>query len=1050
MPYPLIQPMAFRLDGLTSQPDAWPDELRAAYAMRFPPEWREILAPLAMRTPRGGDRAYDTLPIHTLNAAIRALMPDIITVTRGQHMRNPAGAWLLSRVPISPQAIRRMVVAWARSAAFGENEEERRLQAAQQLLPSALVWEPCDLGATPWTTSPAGTALPSAGSVADPFRLLPELLAARVALQLTTKGRRFRFGGELVELRRATLPNDAAGVELISWPPAWGQYRGKSWPFSFVITITLQTAPFEGAPLLYADLSVRRWAAGSLHARNATVYLATEAPWIEDAPATPYFGVARITRTRNANNEWGWEWENALPSILDQLNQLSVTMPSFPSAAAIAERPEVALEFQSGELAGAGAAIMYHSGMKNDHGVGTGFLPDDRASLIADQLASALAPYCPLVDPLPRLAVRMMPRPVNAGAQDASHGAGPARPEAPDTLASREVNGDDKNGEDDLSADAGDASVDEPFLEDETGAGKGVNARSVLDERLMGLAMRHPTEQEMTQIAAAFGVRALDSTEQRQWRSAVACAGDHTGILLACQSGVTQLALVTALRTRLGPETQHDSSPASGVAETHGLRVGRLRWVTPEGAFTVLLCPLGELGSELFLGGHGGVLERRRAANETRADSARAYMRALKFGDDSVAAGLVGAIIELQSKEAFARHADPKQALRLGCAHAGAVTQFITAYSSSDEARAGSLGHRAGGAVADLLRQFGVQPHPPSAPLQYRAEAGWTPFPSRPALRYIAVWLVSKNAKSTMQSGPIVIPVVVVMEATGHQIFGYAPGFDHPLPYPAALTKLATDLREANPRVAPRGDGGVARFLEDTLRLWSGPEALVLARAQNLRSHWPWLKNGNLLLDQVMWGAARAPISDWPGVRIVRVRDLDSHETPEWFAVANQASRSGGSTNSPTRRGFSAGLWRMTGVSGGVATGASDRTLDGQADGIVPSSAAAARLYASTGPKSSTQRVRLARSRMNEGNQQFMAANPSLLELAVAAIQPGDTALEWAAHTHALRMAASHWSEHGDALRFPLPLQLAQLMGEYALVLADDDSDEPDDDSDAM
>lgn len=388
----------------------------------------------------------------------------------------------------------------------------------------------------------------------------------------------------------------------------------------------------------------------------------------------------------------------------------------------------------------------------------------------------------------------------------------------------------------------------------------------------------------------------------------------------------------------------------------------------------------------------------------------------------------MGAIIELQGKDQFGPHADPLRALRLGCPRAGAVTQFIRAFSTSDVDLARSLSHRAVSAVADLLRQFGVQQHVPAKLLRYRAEAGWTAFAARPELRYIGIWLVSKKAKSTMGSAPLSVPIMVMMEAEGHRIFGYAPGIDRPLLYPEALIKLATDLHEADPRLAPRGDRSVERFLEDALRLWAGPEALVLAQAQNLRRHWPWLKNGNLLLDQVQWGTATTPVSDCPGLRIVRVRDADGHETPEWYAVGAQTSHTEGLRELSARRGFSAGLWRMAGISGGVEANAS-----------------ATRLYASTGPKSSTQRVPLGRSRMSAGDQEFVAANPSLLEVAVAAMQPGDSPLEWALHTHALRMAASHWGENGDALRLPLPLQLAKLMGEYTLLLVDEDEDVPDD-----
>lgn len=555
MRYPLIQPMAFRLDALTARADTWPDELRTAYAMRLPTGWRETLAPLALRTPRGGDQAYDTLPIRTLNRAIRALLPDIMTVTTGQHARSATGPWLFSRAPIAPQAIRRVVVAWAQSPVFAA-DDERKLQAAQQLLPDDLVWKSCDLAASRWTASSAGTALPPAERMADPFRLLPELLAARVT------SRPFQFGDERVGLRRATLPQDKGGVELISWPPLWGQARGKSWPYSFVITLTLQTAPFEGAPLLYADLGVRRWVVGKLFARNAMAFLATQAPWVEDAPATPYFGVARMIRERDAKGEWGWAWDDALPSILDRLKLFSsVAMPPFPSAATIAERPEVGLELP-GELSGAGAAIMYHTGMASDHHMGIGFLPDDRAMLIADQLASALAPYCPLVEPLMRVAVDARLRPAIISAQPTSHAAQPA-PLAMAKFVEDQGSEDEGDREqDELNSDAEETWDKGPLLETQTSAEDEGIASGALEARLAGLALRQPIEREVKQIAKSLGMRMLDASAQATWESAITRVGDHVGIVLACQSGVTQLALVTALRARLGPlgAPQHHAS----------------------------------------------------------------------------------------------------------------------------------------------------------------------------------------------------------------------------------------------------------------------------------------------------------------------------------------------------------------------------------------------------------------------------------------------------------------------------------------------------------
>ena len=54
------------------------------------------------------------------------------------------------------------------------------------------------------------------------------------------------------------------------------------------------------------------------------------------------------------------------------------------------------------------------------------------------------------------------------------------------------------------------------------------------------------------------------------------------------------------------------------------------------------------------------------------------------------------------------------------------------------------------------------------------------------------------------------------------------------------------------------------------------------------------------------------------------------------------------------------------------------------------------------------------------------ASNPQLVELTVAAIQPGDEAWAWAALAHELRTAASH---HEEPLTLPLPLHLARRDG---------------------
>jgi hypothetical protein len=147
-------------------------------------------------------------------------------------------------------------------------------------------------------------------------------------------------------------------------------------------------------------------------------------------------------------------------------------------------------------------------------------------------------------------------------------------------------------------------------------------------------------------------------------------------------------------------------------------------------------------------------------------------------------------------------------------------------------------------------------------------------------------------------------------------------------------------------------------------------------------------------------------IERYPSLRHVRVRTSDQRETPECFGQAGEAI------------GFSAGLW---GLGGG------------------------GRNFASTARKPHTaKRVSAYLSRVDSwrsatraydpapGAQAF---NPQLVELTVAAIQPGDEAWAWAALAHELRSAASH---HEEPLT--LPLHLARQMEEYVVPLPEGES----------
>jgi hypothetical protein len=183
-------------------------------------------------------------------------------------------------------------------------------------------------------------------------------------------------------------------------------------------------------------------------------------------------------------------------------------------------------------------------------------------------------------------------------------------------------------------------------------------------------------------------------------------------------------------------------------------------------------------------------------------------------------------------------------------------------------------------------------------------------------------------------------------------------------------------------------------------------ETLLLCHAQNLRFAWPWLQNGHIACDVIAFGnEAPQAVSRWPGLRVVRVRSNQSHETPEWYAQNPDEDE----------QGFTKGLFRMS-----ERVFASTYDKPRQFQKLSPNLSKA---DAWTAPKS---------GKTFDASPDAHAWNPGLFELTVACLQPSDEGIDWpwAALAHALRDSAPHYDE---ATALALLLHLGRLMEEYVL-----------------
>src|SRR5215471_330488 len=169
--YEELRTLAFRLD------DAVETLPFTFYQLHFPEEWKRALRELQAEA-TGRDTNYIRLPIATLNAALRALVPDLIYIAydADKKEQNPLSPrpWLYSETVIEPEALIIIIHSWIR-VAFSKAPLESRQGVLGSIRAQDLMWQRVSVDLTQWTTRENGTAAPLRS---DTFVLLPHLIAA--------------------------------------------------------------------------------------------------------------------------------------------------------------------------------------------------------------------------------------------------------------------------------------------------------------------------------------------------------------------------------------------------------------------------------------------------------------------------------------------------------------------------------------------------------------------------------------------------------------------------------------------------------------------------------------------------------------------------------------------------------------------------------------------------------------------------------------------------------------------------------------------------------
>lgn len=488
------------------------------------------------------------------------------------------------------------------------------------------------------------------------------------------------------------------------------------------------------------------------------------------------------------------------------------------------------------------------------------------------------------------------------------------------------------------------------------------------------------TEADIATALATNQLIELDNAVRRREYTARALDGRDLSAVLLYQSSHVRQQLINAAEASLGLADYRDQTGPDVWS-----------WDTPDLHIRIHARELGTLGAPL------GSSEQAPKKGQQHIDAighrrsttaACLHALATEFGEPTTIT-----FVELDGRDAFApRTTDPKFAIRLGCADAGMVSQFITPGNPSDPDD--DTEFRAAAAWADGLRQLGMRLVPDHS-LDENIPDG---------LNQLAFWIVQRQTTSETERAQFT-PVAVLIRPGQKTILGRTPDMTEWVPYPQLLIALTGQVRPRDLATAEQQTKAVAAFVQNTLYALRSTPTVVVTHAQNTRKRWPWLTNSGLLRDRIALGNGPAQRISLFGnnLRFARVATNDRDETPQWWAPKADESA-----------GISKGLWKQAG------------------------NHECARVFYSTSDKSSTHTLSVESTKLThrinaQGREEIRpdknAWNPELLELVMLGFADDAEAEQYAIFLHQQRFA----EDYRDALSLPLIQHLAELTSQYGL-----------------
>lgn len=399
------------------------------------------------------------------------------------------------------------------------------------------------------------------------------------------------------------------------------------------------------------------------------------------------------------------------------------------------------------------------------------------------------------------------------------------------------------------------------------------------------------------------------------------------------------------------------------------------------GRLRVITRPLGSLSSPLFVPDSEQTFDARIATNQ-RANNVVEMVEQAQ--EPTLTLIELPNYRDLQVRRSL-RGRDPKHALRLGMAKRGRVTQFIT--NKVDE----SLRARCKSAVLDGLRQLGYLPEA----IAFEMKRLTIPSP----LLVVGIWFVRMTRKRAAVG--IHLPIVVLLSTAEQKIYAWLPHDQRIRLYREALLEMVQlHPEQVKKRKRQEALGQLRQFLLGDLLKLGTSDVVAFVSAQNARSTWQGLYNNAVPFDGLRFEADenspqvradKLPIR----LRLVRLRTNLRGEMPEWFIPGAKPSET------------AQGLW--------IESGADPKNN---------------RIFYNIAGKPNTAPKKAYQGKQQNPRETYRIS--SVVEVMPLIVHEVDDAALWA-------VAVDQWRRMSfltnDMTLFPLPLALAQKMGEYAEVI---------------